>query len=809
MDVLRIPQFAEILEECYGQGIYRKIKVIPAQTSPTGRKVPQGEKSNMPQAEIITNRIGVPDWDNFSFSIKYAEELYCLDFDTKIFKDPALFDTLRELGAYHTETAKGWHFYINISGLPDYKNEINLGNTEYFSDPKDIDLIRQKRNVWEPVNREVQGTSFINVEWEDIEKYFDVPKMNFQIAVELVPAPVPVVPVPVAPAPVVVQGEPIVIPTCDEETLMGFMNRLKPERATDYESWRNIAMAIYTNFHELGDLVAGWMVLDEWSKKYEGYNARDNKTIWDGFANRPDNPLTYKSIRRMADEDSSENVYESIYISRGADALVEFINTSYIYNKGGKSVVIYVDNGHHTLKSMVDMANDLSMYDFAVEDSKGKLHWMKPADIWKHSTKRKCVKGIDFDPTGKKPGIYNLWKGYYITKENSIDADETMCQPILNHLKNVWCSGDENHFQYVLNWFAWVLQRPDVKIGVMLCIRSRQGGGKGTILDLFSYLMDGDRDTNYFSQCANLESIIGKFTTGIEGKCMINFDEAFWGGDVTKLGMIKNLITEPNQEIRVKNISPYNIRNTTAFILTTNEEQFAGITKDDRRHFCLECDDSLLDTKSKSELSAYFSAICGRKYNEPQNRDMCLSFAKVLYARDLSDYNPRDFPKTPLSFNQIQQGWSSVVKFWHHVLNTGVLYTKPKGKDTQTGWECRIDGEGEAGDWGWTDEGICEECPGTVDSEGNQLLSKNFIHFAYRNINLGGDNASRKEDSIQFWNITNRIFRNGEFQIKRPSVNGRQKRFLHLADIHTLRTAFKRDQKAEHLTIYEDEIDHE
>ena len=111
--------------------------------------------------------------------------------------------------------------------------------------------------------------------------------------------------------------------------------------------------------------------------------------------------------------------------------------------------------------------------------------------------------------------------------------------------------------------------------------------------------MDGDRDTNYYAQCSNLESIIGNFTTGIEGKCLINFDEAFWGGDKKKEGMIKNLITEPNQEIRVKNHSPYNVKNTTAFILTTNAERFSGVTKDDRRHFCLECDDSHLDTKSK------------------------------------------------------------------------------------------------------------------------------------------------------------------------------------------------------------------
>ena len=112
---LLIPQFAEVLEDRYGKGIYRKIKVIPSKG--ITKKKPIGEKSNMKRDEIIKNRVGCGDWDNYSFAIKYCEELYVVDFDTKIFLNPELFNTLKDMGAYHTETVKGWHFYINIAGL--------------------------------------------------------------------------------------------------------------------------------------------------------------------------------------------------------------------------------------------------------------------------------------------------------------------------------------------------------------------------------------------------------------------------------------------------------------------------------------------------------------------------------------------------------------------------------------------------------------------------------------------------------------------------------------------------------------------
>ena len=217
---LNVESFAELLEERYGVGIYRKIKVIPAKG--TTKKRPVGEKSNMARADIIKNRIGVADWDNFSFAIKYSEDLYCVDFDTKVFKNTEFFDMLRNIGAYHTETTKGWHFYINIEGLPRFQNEINL------------DLLYQKRNVWEPRDREVKGCSFTSVNWNDISKYFNMPKMNF-VGQEKPPAPARVVPVvaPVEAVPVEVVGEAVSIETCDEETMRGLLNRLAPERVDD------------------------------------------------------------------------------------------------------------------------------------------------------------------------------------------------------------------------------------------------------------------------------------------------------------------------------------------------------------------------------------------------------------------------------------------------------------------------------------------------------------------------------------------------------------------------------------------------
>jgi len=791
-----IPDFAVALEERYGEGIYRKIKVDPAE-GPNGRKKPYGEKSNMSRADIINNRIGHAEWNNYSFSIKYAEALYVLDFDTKIFKNPAFFDHLRECGAYHTETVKGYHFFVSITGLPEFNCEINLANPRYFHKADDIDLIAQKRNIWEPVSdsqgspRQVIGTTFVNLEWDQIKIFFNESKMNFVNPdfVEVVEGAEEIE--------IVVQGQELVVAveTCDEDTMRGYLARLSPERKNDSDDWLKVSMALYTNFRELGDLITGYELYEEFSQGGDSYNKKSNKVRWNGFESRPaGTPLTYKTIRKMADEDTTENVYESIYKSRGSLALVEYINETYIYNKS-HSNIIYLDNGKHYLKKPVDMANDLEMYKFLVEDSTGKMREIRPDKIWSGSPKRRCVRAIDFDPSETRHNIYNLWKGYFITAESSQSADETMCQPLLDHLRDVWCSGNEDQYNYVLNWFAWVLQKPHVKIGVMLCIRSRQGGGKGTILEMFSHILDGERDTGYYGQCANIDSLIGSFNTTMEGKCCINFDEAFFGGDAKTGEVLKNLITESKQEIRVKHHKAYQIKNTTAFILTTNAERFSQVTKDDRRHMCLECDDSHLDTKTKKQSGEYFTKIQGRKYDEPQNQEMCSSWAKVLYARDISSFNPGEFPKTELAFNQIQQGWNSVIRYWYKVLNTGILWTSTSGS------EVTIDGEEQ--DWGFNDE------PGIVTNSGTLLVFKKTVFQAYMDTNHGGYNGGRRENESQFWVMSHRLFRDNELKPARPDAGhgSTRHRCIHFAPLDVLRKSFKRDQKADHLAIFDDEQD--
>ena len=178
--------FVKKLEQSYGAGIFIPIQVIPAHAHPSGKKkLVGGDHSDWTREQILSGREAsggnmAPRDNNFSLYLKHMEGLSVIDFDTKEMKNSMLYDRLVESGTYYTETAQGYHFYVQIDDLPPYQNEVNLANLAYFNEASDIDLITTKRNVWEPFSRKVHGTHIQRWDWGPcLSQFFNESKMNF------------------------------------------------------------------------------------------------------------------------------------------------------------------------------------------------------------------------------------------------------------------------------------------------------------------------------------------------------------------------------------------------------------------------------------------------------------------------------------------------------------------------------------------------------------------------------------------------------------------------------------------------------
>ena len=460
--------------------------------------------------------------------------------------------------------------------------------------------------------------------------------------------------------------------------------------SSDYDTWMRVGIAL-SNITDGNSI--GKTLFKDFSETYDriadGSSKRDVEYKWNNFKDTVENQgnklgMTYLRSLYNKIEKKEENVsFQSIFyeeIDKGKsfdeakDKILNKINERLIYVREtgefihlGKKLTIKEDGEKVEtpcwyLKKKMTTADDFikENFTYTMELPNGKTTKIsvEPFKMWMSWMGRKEVRAIGFDPTDKEnKDIFNIWNGYDISEEIADKFDEDEAQPILDHILDCWCDGDEQSFEYVMDYFAHIIQKPWKKSGVVLALRSKQGGGKGVIISKLGEII-GD---NHFCQNSNANYLFGDFNGQLEGKILVNLDEAFWGGDKKMEGMMKNKITERNQTINKKNKEAYMVSDYANYIISTNNDWFAGTTEDDRRYYCLELNNKYAGRMTK-EKEEYFNPIV----QAPAG-----AFAKILYGRDLTHFNPRIFKKTKLLQEQVERNHNPVKVWWYKVLQDG------------------------------------------------------------------------------------------------------------------------------------------
>ena len=480
----------------------------------------------------------------------------------------------------------------------------------------------------------------------------------------------------------------------DAGEIQDILNML-PNECYEYETWIKIGMAI-CNVCEGDNIGLGMFV--EWSKKdEENFDLSVIKSNWKRWK-KGNIKVGITTLRKLKNkyQPKNEKSLEQVFISGLID--VEYgknIKTAkrVMLKEMNNRVIFVKETGDYIIldKKIIRKENEelISMpcwylktatktkdhftkekFSFTYKDGdpdddddgddkaeKKTIH-VDPFKEWCEWIDRKEVRAIGFDPRDKaNSDLFNLWNGFNVSKEDADSYDEKDAEPILNVIKDIWCKGDMDAYNYVLDYFSHIIQKPHIKTSVLLALKSKQGGMKGIILNKLGNIIG---DTHY-AQNSNANFLFGDFNGQLEGKILINLDEAFWGGDKKLEGVVKNKITETRQTINKKNKENYNIDCYANYIITTNNDWFAGTTEDDRRHYCLELDNRMSGRMTPEKMA----------YIQPVLDAPCEAFAKVLYNRDISEFKPREFKKTKLLQQQVELNWNSPKVFWNKVMKEG------------------------------------------------------------------------------------------------------------------------------------------
>jgi len=135
---------------------------------------------------------------------------------------------------------------------------------------------------------------------------------------------------------------------------------------------------------------------------------------------------------------------------------------------------------------------------------------------------------------GGNKNYLNLWVGPYRK------ARKGHWKLIDTFLKNVICDGDEDSYNYLINYIAHALQLPEEKPGVMLILMGGQGIGKGTLGRIFQMIW-----TSTYLQVSNIDAVTGNFNAALERSFIVFMDEALFVGDRKSSNELKSLVTEP------------------------------------------------------------------------------------------------------------------------------------------------------------------------------------------------------------------------------------------------------------------------
>ena len=467
----------------------------------------------------------------------------------------------------------------------------------------------------------------------------------------------------------------------------------------DRDGWLNTGMALH---HQFEGKAEGFNLWTLYSKRSEKFDLDDAKRVWKSFKNRAGKPFRMASLlavardkRAMDGFDDIEDefddlgldglpidpiasqfddllggfedqpvaakktpsqvklVKEELEIGLGRDApeWVYKLNQKHaVARVSGKTVIMdFQTDGGVAYGSVTDLHN------FYENDRRPKDDTTVPVTkLWiQHKQRRDFPNGIVFLPNRVVEGAYNHWQGFSV--EPNADADG--CKLFLQHLREVFCAGNDKQYAYMIRYWAHMVQKPEDKPGVAIVARGKKRIGKDTVFEYMGKLIE-----HHYITVGNQEQMLGKFNAHQEKVLFLHMQEGFWAGDKKAEGQLKYLITSRDVMIEPKGMNAFRVKSVLRLGISSNEQWVVPATSDEGRYLVLN-----VSAHRKGDRE-YFENL----YAEMETTGPA-ALLHYLQNFDLRGFNVRAVPDTEALAEQKVQGLKNVDRWWLGVLQAGEI----------------------------------------------------------------------------------------------------------------------------------------
>ena len=251
-------------------------------------------------------------------------------------------------------------------------------------------------------------------------------------------------------------------------------------------------------------------------------------------------------------------------------------------------------------------------------------------------------RGVVFEPGGPLQipnDLLNLWRGFGVEPKQ---GDWSLMR---NHIRDVICSGNEEHFQYLIKWMAYGVRHPDRPIGVAVALRGEEGAGKGFVWRNYGKLFG-----KHFKHVAHGEHLTGRFNAVLAEACTVFLDEALWAGDRKGEQILKALVTEDTFQLERKFCDPIPVKNRLRIMIASNNQWIVPVSTRGRRYFVLDVSDQYAD-ESDPAHAAYWGPL-QEQFGDYAPDDGRAAMLHDLLHTDLSGFNVRAVPQSAAKTEQ-------------------------------------------------------------------------------------------------------------------------------------------------------------
>ncbi len=266
--------------------------------------------------------------------------------------------------------------------------------------------------------------------------------------------------------------------------------------------------------------------------------------------------------------------------------------------------------------------------------------------VWIESKNRKVYSRIRFSPESKV-GELNLWKPLQIAPKNE------NCDDFLRMIFESLCSGNQILNDFLLDWFAHLIQKPAEKSATIPVLFSEhQGTGKNLLCDFVMRQILGKMHL----KTTDMNELAQRFNSHMAYKLLTFIDELSWAQSSKAISFIKALSGSGVMNVEYKHAARITVENYSRYILATNSETSVPIEKGNRRFVFIEG-----STKFAND-SKFFEPILSRV----KTGYTASAFLWHLQSRDISEFNPNRIPDHKnLGVQTKLRTQGDVAKFWY------------------------------------------------------------------------------------------------------------------------------------------------